>query len=98
MQFPEDRMDVDEDDVDIVEGDMTDVEVQAHPDGVGRHKEINVAVLIECHLRIARPGRQRAHDDGAAPPLAADQFGDGIEILDREADDGAAVSHAADLF
>ena len=34
----------------------------------------------------------------AIAALAADQFGDGIEILDRKTDNGAAIGHPAYLF
>jgi hypothetical protein len=42
-------------------------------------------------------GRERAHHHRGAALLAADQLGDGVDVLDREADDGAARRQAADL-
>ena len=33
--------------------DMGDIQVQAHPDGIGGHQIIHIAVLIQLDLRIA---------------------------------------------
>ena len=79
-------------------GDVLDVEVEAHADGVGGHQIVHVAVLVERHLRIPRPGAEGTHHHGAAALLAADQFRDGIDVLDREADDGRPRRHPADLL
>ena len=67
---------------------MLDIQVQAHADGIGGHQVIDIAVLVEIDLRIAGAGAKRAHDHGAAALLAADQFGDGIDVFNAEADDG----------
>jgi hypothetical protein len=80
------------------EGDMADVEVEAHADGVGGHEEVHVAVLVELDLGVAGAGDRRAHDHGRAAAGAADEFGDGVDVLDREADDGGALGHPADLL
>ena len=71
------------------EGDVVDVEIEAHADGVGRHQEIDVARLIERHLRVARARAERAQHHRRAAALAPDQLGDGIDLGGREGDDGA---------
>ena len=77
------------------EGDVIDVEVEAHADGVGRHQEIDVAVLVERDLGVAGARRERAQHHGGAATLAADQFGDGVDLVGREGDDGGARAAAA---
>ena len=79
------------------EGDVIDVEVQSHADGVGGDEIIDVAVLEHLDLRIARARRQRAQYDGRAAMLAADQFGDGVDFIGRERDDGGSARLARDL-
>ena len=80
------------------EGDMVDVEIEAHADGVGRDQEVDVAGLIERHLGIARARAQRAQHDGRAAALAPHQFGDGIDLGGGERDDGGARRQARDLL
>ena len=77
------------------EGDVIDVEIEPHADGVGRDQIIDVARLIERDLRIAGARRQRAEHHRGAAALAADQFGDGVDFLGREGDDGRARAAAA---
>ena len=76
------------------EGDVIDVEIEAHADGVGGDQIIDVAGLIERDLRVARARRQRAEHHRGAAALAADQFGDGVNLLGRERDDGASAAAA----
>ena len=80
------------------EGDVIDVEIEAHADGVGGHEEVDVARLIERHLRVARARRQRAEHDGGAAALAADELGDGVDLGRREGDDRRALRQARDLL
>ena len=80
------------------ESDMVDIEVEAHADGVGGDQEIDIARLEDLDLGIARARRQRAEDDGGAAALAADQLGDGIDLVGREGDHGGAARQAGDLF
>ena len=42
------------------ESDVIDIEIEAHAYGVGSDKEIDLAGLIERHLRVARARAQRA--------------------------------------
>ena len=58
-------------------------------------RKLDVARLIERHLRVARARRQRAEHHGRAAALAADQLGDGIDLAGRERDDGRARAEAA---
>ena len=60
---------------------MIDVHVEAHADGIGSDEEIHFTGLIKRHLGVARARRQRAKHDSGAAALAADQFGDAINIL-----------------
>ena len=55
------------------EGDMVDVHVEAHADGVGGDQEVDLAVLVQRHLGVARARRERAHHHRAAAAPAADQ-------------------------
>ena len=80
------------------EGDVVDVEVQPHADGIGGDQIIHIAVLIEFDLRVAGAGRERAHDHGRAAFLAADQFGNRIDIINREPDNRAAGGHPANFL
>ena len=64
---------------------MVDVDVEAHADGVGGDQIVDVAGLVERHLRVAGARRQRAQHHGGAAALAADQFGDGIDLSAEKA-------------
>jgi hypothetical protein len=77
---------------------VVDVEVQAHADGVGGDEEVDVAGLVELDLGVAGARRQRAEHHGGAAALAADQLGDGVDLLGREGDDGRAPGQARDLL
>ncbi len=61
-------------------GDMVDIHIQAHADGVCRHQIVHIPGLIERNLRIAGAGRQIAHDDGCPAALSANKFGDGVDV------------------
>ena len=78
-------------------GDVVDVEIEAHADGVGGDEVVDVAVLEHRHLRIARARRQRAEHDGGAAMLAADQLGDGVDLVGGERHDRGAPRLARDL-
>ena len=58
------------------EGDVVDVHVEAHADGVGGDQEVDLPVLVQRHLGVAGARRQAAHHHRAAALAAADQFGD----------------------
>jgi hypothetical protein len=78
--------------------DVINVEIEPHADGVGRHQVIDLARLIELDLRIAGARRQSAEHDGGAAALAADQFGDGVNFIGRERDDGGAARQPRQLL
>ncbi len=80
------------------EGDVVDVEVEAHADGVGGDDVVDVAVLVEVDLRVAGARRQRAQHHGGAALLPSQPFGDGVDLLRREGDDGRAARQARDLL
>ena len=79
------------------EGDVGDVEVEPHADGVGGDQVVHVAVLVERDLGVAGAWRERAHHHGGAAFLPPQQLGDGVDVLDREADDRAPRRHPAEL-
>ncbi len=79
-------------------GHMVEIEIEPHADGVRGHQEVDIAVLVERHLGVARAGRERAEHDRGAAPLAPDQLGNGIDIVRREADDGRAARQPRDLL
>ena len=83
---------------DAGKGHMIEVEIETHADRVGRHQEIDVAVLVERDLRVARPRAERAEHDGCATALAPHQLGDGVDVVRREGDDGRAAGEAGDLL
>ena len=77
---------------------MVDVKVEPHADGIGRNKEIHLAILVQIDLRIACPRRQSPHHHGSAALLTAQQLGNRINIFDRKPDNGGARLQPADLF
>ena len=80
------------------EGDVIDVEIETHADGISRHQKVDIAGLIKRDLRIARARRQGAEHDRGAAALAADQFGDRINFLGREGDDRRAARQPREFF
>ena len=79
------------------EGDVIDVEIEPHADRVGGDEIIDVAVLEHRDLRVAGARRQRAQHHRRAAMLAADQFGDRIDLVGRERDDRGAPRLPRDL-
>ena len=77
---------------------MVHVHVQPHADGVGGHQKVHLARLEQLDLGVAGAGAQAAHDHGGPAPLATQQFGDGVDLLGREGDDGAAAGQAGQLL
>ena len=80
------------------EGDVIDVEIEAHADGVGRDDVVDVAVLKEIDLGVAGARRERAEHHRRAAALALDPFGDRVDLLGRKGDDGAARRQARDFL
>ena len=77
---------------------MVHVHVQAHADGVGRHQIVDFARLEHVDLRIACARAHRAHHDGRAAALAADQLGEFVDLVGREADHGGPSWQARRLL
>ncbi len=65
-------------------------EIEAHADRVGGDDVVDVAVLIEIDLGIARARTECAEHDGRAAALPAHEFSDRIDLFRRERDDRAA--------
>ncbi len=79
------------------EGDVVHVHVEAHADRVGGDQEVDLLVLVERHLGVARARAQPAHHHRAAATAAADQFGDGVDLGGAERDHGGARRQAHQL-
>ena len=79
------------------EHDAADIQVQTHADGIGGDDVIDLAGLVERDLRIAGTGRQRAHDDRRAALLPAEEFGNRVDFLGAEGDNGGALRQLGDL-
>ena len=77
--------------------DMIDIHVQTHADRIGRHEIIDLTGLIHLDLGIAGARAERAENHRRTATLAAHQFGNGINFVDRERDNGAAPRQAGDL-
>ena len=80
------------------EGDMVEIKVEAHADRIGGNEIIDIARLEQCHLGVAGARRQRAQHDGRAALLAADQLGDGIDLVGGEGDDRGTPRQAGQLL
>ena len=63
------------------EGDMGDVQVQPHADGIGGDEVVDLARLIERDLGVARLRRERAHHHCRAAAEAPQHLGDGIDLV-----------------
>ncbi len=79
-------------------GHMIEIEVQPHADGIRRHQKINITILVQLNLRIACARAETSHDNGRPAPLAANKFGDLIDIGHPERDNGAAPRQARQLL
>ena len=80
------------------EGDMGDIHVQPHTDGIGRHQIIDFTGLIHRHLGVAGARREAAHDHCRAALLPAQHLGQRINLGGRESDDGRAARQARELL
>src|SRR5262249_61509102 len=69
------------------EGYVIDIEIEPHPDGIGRDQIVDIARLVQSNLRIAGPRRKRAQHYRGTPALPADQFSDRVNFLRGESDD-----------
>ena len=79
-------------------GDMVDIHVEAHADGIGCNQKIDFARLIERDLGVARAWRERPHHDGRATTLTPDQFRDGIDPVGRKGDDRRSARQSCQLL
>ena len=79
------------------EGDMVDVHVQAHADGVGGDQIVDLAGLVHGDLGVAGARAQGAEHHGGAAAVAADHLGDGIDVGGREGDHRRAGRQTGDL-
>ncbi|MNL16614.1 hypothetical protein D3C87_1376660 [compost metagenome] len=82
----------------LCEGDMVDIEVEAHADRIGGHQIFDITFLIKADLRIAGARAERSKHDGGAAALAADQFGDRINLVGRKGDNRGPLRQARDLL
>ncbi len=75
-------------------GDMIEIEVESHPDRIGRDEVIDLARLEQIDLRIAGAGAQRAGHHRSPAAQAAQHFGGGIDFLGRKRDHRRALGQA----
>jgi len=73
------------------------VEVEPHANGIGGDDVIDLAILEERDLLVARFRTERTHDHCGPAPEPAQHFRDGINLLRAEGDDGAARRQARQL-
>ena len=78
-------------------GDMGDVHVQSHADGVGGHQVVDLAGFVQRDLRVAGARAEGAEHDcrTAVPP--AHLLGDPVDIVGGKGDDGRAPRQAGQL-
>ena len=79
------------------EGDVGNVHVEAHADGIGGDEIVDLAALEHRHLGVARGRRERAHDHRGAAAEAPKHLGERIDLLCGEGDDGGARRQAREL-
>ena len=77
---------------------MVEIEVQPHADRVGGDEEVDVAILVNFYLLVARARAERPEHHGGAAALAADQLADGVDLVGREGDDRRALRQARQLL
>ncbi len=80
------------------EGDVIEVEVEAHPDGVGGHQEVDVAGLVDLHLLVARARAERPQHHRGPAALAADQLAHRVDLVGGEGDDRRALRQPRQLL
>ncbi len=80
------------------ERDMVDVHIEAHPDRVGRDQEVDLFILIERHLRVARARGEPPHHDRATAATSPDKFGNRIDLSRAEGDNGGPRWQAHQLL
>ncbi len=80
------------------EGDVIDRQVQPHADGIGGDQEIDVTAFEKLHLGVAGARAQSPHHHRRAAALAADQFGDGVDLVGGKRDDGGAARLPGELL
>ena len=78
-------------------GDMGQIHIEPHADGIRRHEIIHLARLVHFDLGIARARAERAHHHRAAAALAAHHLGDTIDLSGRKPHHRAARRQARGL-
>ena len=76
---------------------MVDIHIQPHADSVGGDQIVHLAGLVHGHLGVSRARAQRPHYHRRAATLAAHQFGQHVNVLDRERDHRATPRQATDF-
>ena len=79
------------------EGDVVQVEIEPHADGVGRDDVIDLARLEELDLAVAGFGAQGAHHHRRAAAIAPQHFRGRVDTLRTEGDHRAAFRQAGQL-
>jgi hypothetical protein len=73
------------------EGDMPNVQIQPHADGVGSDQVVDLLSLVERHLRVPRARRKPTMNDGRPSAPVAQLLRDAIHLGHVERDDRAAA-------
>ena len=73
---------------------MVHIHIEAHADGICRDQKIHFPVLIERDLRIACARRKPSHHHRATATPAAHRFGNGVNFLRAEGDNGGTRRQA----
>ena len=71
-------------------GDVVDVEIEAHADRIGGDDVIDLSVLEQFDLAVARLRAQRAHHHRRAAAKPPQHLGHGIDLFGTEGDDRAS--------
>ena len=80
------------------EGDMIDVQIEAHADRIRGNQKVDIAGLVELDLCVAGAGGQCAEHDRNAAALSAYQFADRVDLIGRECHDGGAARQPRNLL
>ncbi len=69
-----------------------------HPDGIGRNQVVDIAILVERHLRVARARAERTPSQPRNRPSGVGSLGDRIERYQPRSRRSRSGGHPAYLF
>ena len=77
---------------------MVDIHIKPHPDSVSCDHEINITRLEHFNLCIAGTRAERAHHNGCAATLGADQFCELVDFSSTKSDNSRTPRQARDFL